>query len=70
MTPGDIHYAVVDLTARLKKLVAEKRVARIDMDCIRFAVAGYLTHGLYRPDAPQVEEIENLLLRKLVGAVA
>lgn len=72
MDSGDIHYAARDIAKRLHEEMKSGRITRVGFDSVRCAVAGYLV-GRANGDGSlatkqQLEDLENLALRKFVEA--
>lgn len=68
MNHVDIQHAASDIATRIFREVRLGRLKRVDFDSIRCAVAGYLIGSSEIPTVRQIEELENLALRKFVEA--
>lgn len=66
MDTGDISYAARSIADALHVQGRSGRITRVDIDCIRCAVAGYLVGNACYPSPQEIEDFENLAMRKFV----
>lgn len=65
----DIAQAAKLISTSLHRDLKAKRLARIDIDSVRCAVAGWNCAAPFLLTVRQIEELENQTLRKIVEAV-
>ena len=66
MDAADINYAARSIADALSVQAKNGHLARVDLDCIRCAIAGYLAGNACYPSPEQIEEFELVTLRKFV----
>lgn len=66
----DIDIAASDIATSLHVAMRAGKFARVYFDSVKCAVAGYLAAGIDHADAHQIEDLENLSLRKFVERCA
>jgi hypothetical protein len=69
MDSGDINYAARSIANALFTRGRAGQITRVDIDCIRCAVAGFLACGTHVATAQQFEDFVDLTLRKVVERV-
>jgi ribosomal protein L32E len=69
MSPSSIENAAVNIALRIRREIRAGRLALVDFN-IRCAVAGYLARGVDDVTVQNIEDLENLALRKFIEVCA
>ncbi len=70
MTRSDIAIEARRIADAVYSRLRDGKLIKVDFDCIRCACAGFLTAGKHHPTPEQLEDLENLTLRKFVERCA